>query len=297
MGFWSALASGFAGFLGGGAKSAPNPAFAQNSGLGGDAVPAPAPQRSFMDDVKSDAQGVLRNAVFGQINGRLNGRAQRAFNHSAFPGTTNWEQLEAGSTHAGNDFPSGMNKNVEVMQRERESQRSSQTSLQSQRMSSATQLATALISSGGSANSPLIAELIRAGGILPPEHGLRTERMARGVVEAQIGNLDAQARRSDQMLPYDQSLSSQKSLESKTVQDRNRIEAQIRPLEFALEEWRSKYGSSYSAKEVLGWLSIVREASGGSSGLPLSQVLVDAMSRSGVPEGDLYMMRRLLKME
>lgn len=299
MSWFANLIPAITGFLGG-AKSAPSPSpgAVSNSGLAGDAVPAPPGQRTFGQDLKSDAQGMIRKAIFAPIEGRINGRAQRALNNSAFPGTTPWEQLAGGATSGGDNFSDGMNKNVEIQQRERESQRAANTTLQTARMGATERLATSIINQGGVANVPLAAEILRRGGVLPPEFGLNPKMMAKGRVEAEIGNLNAQADRSREMLPYDQTVSTQRALTEKTVQDKNRVDIMMRPLELALNEWKATSGSSYTANEVRGWLGIARQVVGSQADtFSLSQALLDAMNKSGVPEGDMYLLRKRLGME
>lgn len=248
------IASAVTGFFGG-IKKPPSPV-SPNVGIADGALPAPPP-RSFADDLKSDAKRAARNAIFAPIEATVNGRAQRAFNKQAFPGTTSWEQLGSGNASGGSSFSENMGRDVEVQQRDRESNRQASVQLQSQRMQAATSLATEMIRQGGSANSALVAQLIRAGGILPPEHGFKPEMMARGKLEAEIDKIDADTRSVGERLPYEIRAMDKAAERDDASARLSSVEAYIKPYQFALDEWAKKYEGGALSKEVRGISAII----------------------------------------
>jgi len=197
----------------------------------------------------SSLSSVIANAMFGGLNARLAGKHQRMYNNAAYPGTVPWEQLGTGSAGA----QAGSMASPELLQRERESKRSAQVALQTSRMSASAGLAGHAMAAGGAAAGPLVASLLRAGGILPPGVAFDPRIMARGKPEAEIAALDAGARRVETLLP----------LEAESIDadvHRKRMETLIAPFEFALKEWEARYGHSYAANEARGVAESVREA-------------------------------------
>ena len=295
---WGQIVSALTGMAGSafGNKSSNSPG--QNTGLT-DGAGGDPPGRTFMGDVKDDLSRIARGAMFAPLEGMVNGKAQRAFNKHAFPGTLPYEQMNAGSNHAPTwgDASAGDRDN---RQRERESERSASSGLASQRMQTSASLASELIRNQG--DTKLIALLLRTGGILPPHAAVDTKMLGTGKVEAEIDRIRAETARTrtdTQWLP-EQRQSEIYNRDTDTVlKDSQRrsvdTDTALKPLEFALKEWQAKWGSSYTAKETLGWLSIAREAAGGSSGMGLTEALIDTMLKNGVPEGDVYMLKKLLR--
>lgn len=296
---WDKIVSAFTGMAGSvfGQKSNAPPG--QNTGLTDGAGGSP-PVRTFWGDVKDDVGRIARGAMFAPIEGMVNGRAQRAFNKHAFPGTLPYEQMNAGSNHAPTwgDASAGDRDN---RQRERESERSASSSLASQRMSASASLASELIRNQG--DTKLIALLLRQGGILPPHAAIDTKMLATGRVEAEVDRIRAETDRTrtdTQWMPekaqseiYNRDVDTSLKSSQKDAVD---LDTALKPLEFALKEWQAKYGQSYSLREVSGWLAAVREANQGKSGMGLTQSLIDIMLRNGVPEGDVYMLRKKLRL-
>lgn len=296
---WGQIVSALTGMAGSafGNKSSNSPG--QNTGLT-DGAGGDPPGRTFMGDVKDDLSRVARGAMFAPLEGMVNGKAQRAFNKHAFPGTIPYEQMNAGSNHAPTwgDASAGDRDN---RQRERESERSASSGLASQRMQTSASLASELIRNQG--DTKLIALLLRTGGILPPHAAVDTKMLGTGKVEAEIDRIRAETARTrtdTQWLPeqrqseiYNRDVDTSLKSSQKDAVD---LDTALKPLEFALKEWQAKYGQSYSLREVSGWLATVREANQGKSGMGLTQSLIDIMLRNGVPEGDVYMLRKKLRL-
>jgi len=197
----------------------------------------------------SSLQSVLATALFGGINARLAGRNQRIYNKTAYPGTVPWEQMGTGSAGA----QAGNMASPELMQRERESRRNAQVALQTSRMNATAGLAGHAMNAGGAAAGPLVASLLRAGGILPPGVAFDPRIMVRGRPEAEIASLEAGAERTRTMLPYEVDESFQNARKKE-------MESLMAPFEFALREWEARYGKSYGGNEARGLAESVRES-------------------------------------
>lgn len=295
---WDQLVSAVTGMAGSvfGKKASASPG--QNTGLT-DGAGGDPPGRTFMGDVKDDLSRVARGAMFAPLEGMVNGKAQRAFNKHAFPGTIPYEQMNAGSNHAPTwgDASAGDRDN---RQRERESERSASSGLASQRMQTSASLASELIRNQG--DTKLIALLLRTGGILPPHAAVDTKMLGTGKVEAEIDRIRAETARTrtdTQWLP-EQRQSEIYNRDTDTVlKDSQRrsvdTDTALKPVEFALKEWQAKFGQGKAAAEISSVWGEVRSAFTGKSGLAASEALIRRLDKiDGVGEGDLYELRKML---
>ncbi len=321
-GLFQTILGSLAGGLGGGQSSQPAQASvgveqSLNPGqvpIAPDPVPpAPPPKglgasmrasgHSFMADVLDQAGQTARKAMFASYEGKIAGQAQRSYNQTAFPGTTPWEQLGS-SAGSGADYASMAQKSEELTQRERESQRGSATQLAAARIGVGERLATTLIGAGG--DPRMIADILLKTGAIPPGQPIDVSSMSRDRLASEIGLAQANTRRSQDLLLPDIGVADAKQAEAWASTDkmyadadRSRVETILAPARFALDEWKAKVGSSYTANEVRAVSDIIANALS-DLGVPvdvpksLSESVIKSIIDSGISQGDAYLLKEAI---
>lgn len=190
--------------------------------------PAPTPSGgSWLGDAAKILGDRYLGAYADRMTAGMQGEATLAYNEAAYPGTNPWEHLGSGAH--GQELAQISVKQKELQQRERESKRNANVALAGARINAGTAMASALLADGGRLNAPAAADILRRTGAIDPSVDFDPRDMIRGRTEAQLGHLDASA-----MAAY---ASGEQSL---TQAQLNRIEAELRPKIFALDQWMAR---------------------------------------------------------
>lgn len=309
--FGNLLGALIPGLVGGGQSAPPALDASLTPPVTPDPIPPAPPPRGMADRLRANGQGFMADFVdgaqdiaikgaLGPLSARVDGMARKAFNDSAYPGTTPWEQLGAGNTQ-GAGFQELAMKSEELAQRERESQRAAATQLGASRLEAGKVLASVYLQNG----SPEAAErILRATGVLvDPGNAFDPGLMAGGKIASEIernaagsGLARAQTKTEDELrLPrWDQITSDA----IRTSADTNLKEAQT-----ALVDWQTKLApietairGASAASSILQYIPIskvmtffkARMSSKGATPSSVRSGVSSDLAGAGVPEGDIF---------
>lgn len=319
MSFFGSLLSGLGsiatGLLGSKASPAANPAAGGAFMMPSQVPVAPQAQNprplsgQFLDGLK-EVMPNAGSALASYATAGLQGKAVKKFNDSAYPGTTPWEQLGSGAD--GGSMVDMGTKADEMRQREKESQRVQETAFAQSRMQAALLVAGELLKNGGNASLAGAERVLMSSGVLSPAgFGVDPRTFSADRVRADIGNLQASARRqhadaswSEQLLPHERALKHSQSAAADASKDCDyaqadllRTEEWLRPYETAIRAWSSVVGVNVG--DVLEVFRGVRSRRGGKSSDPgkdssyQNEVAFELLKKSredgwDVGEGDLF---------
>lgn len=305
--FGNLLGALIPGLVGGGQSAPPAMDASLTPPVSPDPIPPAPPPRGLADRLRANGQGFMADFVdgaqdiaikgaLGPLSARVDGMARKAFNDTAYPGTTPWEQLGAGNTQ-GAGFQEVAIKSEELAQRERESQRAAATQLGASRLEAGKVLASVYLQNG----SPEAAErILRATGVLvDPGNAFDPRLMAGGKIASEIernatasGLAHAQSKTEDYLrLPKWDQISSdaiRTSADTELKQAQTKLiewQATLAPIETLIR------GSSLlqyiPISKVMTFFKARMSAKGATPSSVRSGVSAD-LSGAGVPEGDIF---------